>query len=136
MAPSPGRLFLLKTKEEASEDFITLAGMRSTGFDQQQEKVDISNKDTSTWAVSLAGAGTKSANISASGVFYNSASEALFRSRFGTETHYAYQIILPGAGTYEGLFMIESIAFAGEHNGETNYTISLASDGDITFTPE
>ena len=136
MAPQPGRKFLIKTKMDGSEDFVIIAGMRTNSFSRQQEAVDVSNKDSDTWRYLLPGAGTKTGNVSGSGVFYGTASEALIRERFGTDTHHEYEIIIPGYGTYKGKYMIESLEEAGEYNGEMTYSISLSSDGPIAFTAE
>ena len=136
MAPQAGRKFLIKTKMDGGEEYIVIAGMRSNSFTQQQEPVDVSTKDSDTWRYLLAGAGTRTGNVSGSGVFYGTASEALLRSRFGTETHHEYQIVVPGYGVYQGKYMIESIEEAGEYNGEMTYSVSLSSDGEITFTAE
>ena len=37
-------------------------------------------------------------------------------------------------GIYAGQFMIASLEYAGEYNGEVTYSITLESSGDITFT--
>ena len=45
-----------------------------------------------------------------------------------------YQIAIPDFGTIEGAFQIVSLEFAGEHNGEVTYELSLESAGALTFT--
>ena len=45
-----------------------------------------------------------------------------------------YQIVIPDFGTVEGPFQITSLEFAGEHNGEVTYELSLESAGALTFT--
>ncbi len=45
-----------------------------------------------------------------------------------------WQVIIPAFGTYEGDYLITSVEFAGEHNGEATYTINLESSGAIVFT--
>ena len=136
MTAQQGKQFLIKTKEDGSEDFIGIAGFRSNGITLNQEGVDISNKDSSGFREMLAGAGIISVSVSGTGVFLNSASETLLRKRFGTNEHHEYEIILPGTGSWKGRFMIESLEFAGDYNNEVNYTLSLSSDGIITFTEE
>ena len=44
-----------------------------------------------------------------------------------------YQIVIPDFGTVEGPFQITSLEFAGEHNGEVTYELSLESAGALTF---
>ena len=45
-----------------------------------------------------------------------------------------YQIVIPDFGTVEGALQIASLEFAGEHNGEVSYELSLESAGALTFT--
>ena len=42
-------------------------------------------------------------------------------------------MIIPGFGTIEGPFQITSIEYAGSHNGEATYELSLASAGALSF---
>ena len=42
--------------------------------------------------------------------------------------------IIPDLGTYAGSFMIASLEFSGEYNGEVTYSITLESSGSITFS--
>ena len=41
---------------------------------------------------------------------------------------------MPDFGTMEGPFQIGSIEYAGSHNGEATYELSLVSAGEIAFT--
>ena len=45
-----------------------------------------------------------------------------------------FQVIVPDFGTMEGPFQIGSIEYAGSHNGEATYELSLVSAGEIAFT--
>ena len=45
-----------------------------------------------------------------------------------------FQVIIPDFGTVEGPFQITSIEYAGTHDGEATYEVSLASAGALTFT--
>ena len=47
-----------------------------------------------------------------------------------------YQIVIPAFGTVQGAFQITSLEFAGEHNGEVTYNMSIESAGALTFTAE
>jgi TP901-1 family phage major tail protein len=46
----------------------------------------------------------------------------------------SYQIVIPDFGTVQGAFQIANLEFAGEHNGEVTYDVSLESAGELTFT--
>jgi TP901-1 family phage major tail protein len=45
-----------------------------------------------------------------------------------------YQIVIPDFGTVQGAFQITTLEFAGEHNGEVTYELSLESAGALAFT--
>ena len=44
------------------------------------------------------------------------------------------QVVIPDFGTVTGAFQIASLEFAGEHNGEVTYELSLESAGALSFT--
>ena len=87
------------------------------------------------WRELLAGAGIKRASIAGSGLFKDAAVRCAdapdFLRRRG-EDH--CQIVVPDFGTIAGLFQIVSLEFAGEHNGEVTFELSLESAGALTFT--
>ena len=45
-----------------------------------------------------------------------------------------FQVIIPDFGTVEGPFQLASIEYAGSHNGEATYELSMSSAGELTFT--
>ena len=47
--------------------------------------------------------------------------ETTLRSAYGTSTFKSYNVIVPDLGTYAGTFMIASLEYAGEYNGEATY---------------
>ena len=112
----------------------TVGGMRSTSMTLNDEAVDISNKDSGSFRELLPAGGIQSMSISASGVFTDSTAETTLRAAYGTSTFKSYNIIVPDLGTYAGTFMIASLEYAGEYNGEATYSVTLESSGSITFT--
>ena len=42
--------------------------------------------------------------------------------------------MIPDFGAIEGAFLIESLDYAGDHDGEAAFAITLASAGALTFT--
>ncbi|MFT4619214.1 MAG: TP901-1 family phage major tail protein [Polaromonas sp.] len=44
-----------------------------------------------------------------------------------------FQVIIPDFGVVEGKFMITSVEYAGAHDGEATYELSLASAGQLSF---
>ena len=134
MAAQKGSAMLLKIGNGGSpETFTTVGGLRSTSITQNDEAVDVTTKDSSAKRQLLAQAGVQSLTVSGSGVFTDAASEATMRTDFGSSSFTNYQILVPDFGTYTGAFMISSLEYAGEFNGEVTYSVTLESAGDITF---
>lgn len=135
MAAQKGSALLLKIGDGGSpESFTTVGGLRSTSITQNDEAVDVTNKDSSNNRELLANGGVQSVSISGSGVFTDAASETTLESDFGASTFSNYQVIVPDFGTYEGAFMVASLEYAGEYNGEVTYSVTLESSGAVTFT--
>ncbi len=132
MAAQRGGALLLKM--DISGTMTTIGGLRSTTLTINDEAVDISNKDSGSSRLLLPSGGILSMSVSASGVFTDAVSEQTLRSKVHQSTFESYNIIVPDLGTYAGRFMIASLEYAGEYNGEVTYSITLESSGDITFT--
>ena len=45
----------------------------------------------------------------------------------------AFQVIIPDFGVVEGAFQVSALEYAGTHNGEATYELSMASAGALTF---
>lgn len=132
MAAQRGKALLLKI--DVSGTMTTVGGMRSTSMTLNDEAVDISNKDSGSFRELLPAGGIQSMSITASGVFTDSTAETTLRAAYGTSTFKSYNVIVPDLGTYAGTFMIASLEYAGEYNGEATYSVTLESSGSITFT--
>ena len=143
MAAQKGSAMLLKI--DISGTKTTVGGLRSTSISMNDEAVDVTNKDSLGTRTLLAGGGTQSISISGSGVFTDSVTEQAVRTAYfaqanttdgsaaQTAAFESFQIIVPDLGTFTGDFMISSLEYAGEHNGEVTYSISLENAGYITF---
>jgi len=134
MAAQKGSALLMKIGNAASpEVFTTIGGMRSTSISMNDEMVDITNKDSSRARTILAQGGVNSMTVSGSGVFTDSASEATLEGKFDSATLTNYQFLVPDFGTYTGAFMLTTLEYAGEYNGEVTYTFTFESSGAITL---
>ena len=71
--------------------------------------------------------------VSGSGVFTDSASETTLESKFDQASLTNYQFLVPDFGTYTGKFMLTTLEYAGEFNGEVTYSFTFESSGTITF---
>lgn len=134
MAVQSGKDLLLKVDLSDDGQFETVAGLRATRISFNAETVDVTSlESTGGWRELLAGAGVKSASISGSGVFRDAASDARARQIFFDGETPAFQVVIPDFGIVEGPFQITSIEYAGSHNGEATYALSLASAGALEF---
>ncbi|KNG92763.1 phage major tail protein, TP901-1 family [Pseudaestuariivita atlantica] len=137
MAAQNGKDLLVKVDLTGDGLFETMAGLRATRVSFNAEAVDVTSLESQGgWRELLAGAGVKSAAISGSGVFKDAGTDERARQIFFDGETPDFQVIVPDFGTIEGAFQVSSIEYAGSHNGEATYEMSLASAGVLTFTPE
>ncbi len=135
MAVQSGKDLLLKVDLTGDGQFETVAGLRATRISFNAETVEVTSLESAGgWRELLAGAGVKSATISGSGVFRDAATDERARQIFFDGEVPSFQVIIPDFGTVEGPFLITAIEYAGSHNGEATYELSLASAGALTFT--
>jgi TP901-1 family phage major tail protein len=133
MSAQKGKDLLIKIADGAS--FTTVAGLRTRRLSFNAETVDVTHAESAgRWRELLDGAGVKRAGLSGRGLFKDAASDALVRQTFFDGTVKAYQIVIPDFGTVAGPFQITSLDFAGEHDGEVTFDVSLESAGELTFT--
>ena len=134
MAVQSGKDLLIKMDMSGDAQFETIAGLRATRISFNAESVDVTSLSSQGgWRELLAGAGVKSASISGSGVFRDAATDERARGVFFNGEVPLFQVIIPHFGTVEGPFQITAIEYAGSHNGEATYELSLASAGALVF---
>ncbi|EIE49166.1 TP901-1 family phage major tail protein [Citreicella sp. 357] len=135
MGAQNGKDLLIKVDVTGSGSFQTMAGLRATRISFNAESVDVTSLESDGgWRELLGGAGVRSANISGSGVFKDAATDERARQIFFDGVTPDFQVIIPDFGTVEGAFLVTSIEYAGSHNGEATYEMSLASSGALSFT--
>lgn len=135
MAVQSGKDLLIKVDLIGDDQFVTVAGLRATRITFNAETVDVTSLESQGgWRELLAGAGVKSALISGSGVFRDANTDERARQIFFDGEMPNFQIVIPSFGIVQGPFQITSIEYAGNHNGEATYDLSLASAGLLTFT--
>ncbi|MEO0677091.1 MAG: phage major tail protein, TP901-1 family [Pseudomonadota bacterium] len=135
MAAQNGKDLLVKVDMNGTGLFETVAGLRATRVSFNTEAVDVTSLESAGgWRELLAGAGTKTLNISGSGVFKDANTDARVREIFFDGENPDFQILIPDFGTIQGAFQVTSIEYAGTHNGEATYELALSSAGLIVFT--
>lgn len=134
MAAQSGKALLVKIDMTADGQFETIAGLRATRVSFNAETVDVTSLESSGgWRELLSGAGVRSCAISGSGVFKDSGTDARARQLFFDGETPDFQVIIPDFGIVEGPFQVSAIEYAGSHDGEATYEMSLASAGQLTF---
>tara|TARA_R100000988_G_scaffold85995_1_gene48822 strand:- start:235 stop:666 length:432 start_codon:yes stop_codon:yes gene_type:complete len=141
MAANRGSAFLLK--ENSSGTPITIGGMRSTSMTINGEMVDVTTKDSTTFdgqagndlgRALLPNGGIRSMSLSASGVFTDSNGENNVRGAAFTGDSLNYDLVFGDGSNVKGAFIVTSYERAGEYNGEETFSISLESNGTMTYT--
>ncbi len=133
MTAQKGKDLLVKIADGAG--YTTVAGLRTRRLAFNAETVDITHAESANrWRELLDGAGVKRASVSGRGLFKDASTDALMRTTFFDGAVKSYQIVIPDFGTVQGAFQIANLEFAGEHNGEVTYDVSLESAGELTFT--
>lgn len=139
MAKQLGRSFLLKVGDgEASETFTTVAGINSKSITVNNSAIDVTTPDATTpggalWSQSMSG--LKQVTVSGDGIFID---ESAQEGRLNTVAMSAaatanFEIVIPDFGTYSGEFRITSFELGGETEGAVTFSISLESNGEISF---
>ena len=138
MAGQKGRDLLIKIGDGGDpEAFATVAGIRAKTIALNARTVDgTSGESPEAWRELISGAGVKSASVSGAGVFKDAASDALIQQAFFAQTAVSFQLIIPDFGVLEGPFLVEALDYAGDHDGEAAFAITLASAGALTFTAD
>jgi TP901-1 family phage major tail protein len=135
MAAQKGRDLLLKVDATGGGSYQTVAGLRASTLSFNAETVDATSQDSvGAWRELLAGAGLKSAALRGQGIFKDAVSDATVRGYFFAGTLVNWQAIIPDFGIVQGLFQITALEFAGRHDGEVTFELSLDSAGPLTFT--
>lgn len=134
MAAQKGKDLLLKLDETGSGSYVTVAGLRATRMSFNADAVDVTTAESlGRWRELLAGGGVRSAAVSGRGVFRDTASDAVMRRVFFDGTLPALQVVVPDFGTVTGPFQITALEYAGDHDGEATFDLSLVSAGALTF---
>jgi TP901-1 family phage major tail protein len=135
MAGQAGKDMLLKLSDGATTPtFHTVAGLRARTITLNAQVVDATSADSpGRWRELLAGAGVRTCSVSGAGLFKDAASDAQVRASFFAGDARVWRLVVPDFGTLEGPFQIASLEYAGAHDGEATFAITLASAGELTF---
>ncbi|MEZ5688271.1 MAG: phage major tail protein, TP901-1 family [Caenibius sp.] len=132
MTAQKGSAFLLKIGDGTQNpQYQTVAGLRTTQMSINGDTVVITNKDSGGWRELLSGAGARSVSVSAAGIFLGGEAEASVRANALAGTLDSYELSFEYGEKLHGQFLIQRLDYAGDFNGERNYTIQLESSGPV-----
>ncbi|MFN2099119.1 phage major tail protein, TP901-1 family [Altererythrobacter sp. MF3-039] len=132
MTAQKGSAFLLKIGDGGSPPgYETVAGLRTTQMSINGDTVVVTSKDSGGWRDLLSGAGTRSVSVSASGIFLGSNAESAVRAHALAGTIDDYELSFEGGEKMQGKFLVQRLDYAGDFNGERNYTLQLESSGAV-----
>ncbi|MEQ8556739.1 MAG: phage major tail protein, TP901-1 family [Henriciella sp.] len=135
MAGQRGRDVLIKISDGGTpESFQTLAGIRSSELELNQQAVDATSADSPEgWRELLANAGLKTMRVRGRGLFKDAASDARMRAIFFSGDIAHWQLVVPDLGSFTGPFQIARLSWGGTHDGEATFSVELQSSGALSF---
>ena len=132
MTAQKGSAFLLKIGDGTQPPaYETVAGLRTTQMSINGDTVVVTHKESGGWRELLSGAGTRSVSVSAAGIFLGSAAEDSVRSHALAGTIEDYELSFEDGAKLRGRFLVQRLDYAGDFNGERNYTLQLESSGPV-----
>ncbi len=108
-----------------------MAGLKTTQLTINGDAVAITNKDSGGWRELLSGAGVRSVSVAASGIFTGSSAEAQLRALALGGGLAEYELSFESGERMQGRFLVSRLEYAGDFNGERNYTLALESSGEV-----
>ncbi len=135
MAGQKGRDVLIKIASgDTPESFVTLAGIRTSELELNQQAVDATSAESPEgWRELLSGAGVKSMRVRGRGLFKDAASDERMRLAFFRGAIERWQLVVPGLGSVTGAFQIARLNWSGTHDAEATFAIELLSAGQLSF---
>jgi TP901-1 family phage major tail protein len=135
MSVQSGRDILIRIGDGGDPPVYTAAaGLRLKTISLNARLVDVTNADSvGGWRELLDGAGLKTCAVSGSGVFVDAAADARIRQAFFDRSADSWQLLIPDFGTLTGAFQVAALDYAGRHDGEASWSMSLASAGPLVF---
>jgi TP901-1 family phage major tail protein len=132
MTAQKGSAFLLKISDGGSPAaYETVAGLRTTQLSITGDTVVITSKESGGWRELLSGAGVRSVSVTAAGIFLGSAAESRIRANAMAGTLDDYELSFEDGEKLRGRFLIQRLDYAGDFNGERNYSMQLESSGEV-----
>lgn len=133
MARQRGDAFLLQLDQTGSGSFATVAGLRGTALAGRTRAVDVTAKDSGGFRQLLDGAGLQSFTLSGTGVFDSGAAHDQVQALFLGRVVRDWRILRGDGSSYGGPCLVTALDFAGNHDGEETFSITLESAGAMAY---
>lgn len=111
--------------------YATVAGLKTTQLSINGDPVAITNKGSGGWRELLSGAGVRSVSVAASGIFTGSSAEVQVRGLALSGAIEQFELSFESGERMRGDFLVSRLEYAGDFNGERNYTLALESSGEV-----
>lgn len=112
-----------------------VAGARADSIAINNEAIDITDKGDEGWRTYLNDASVRSVDMTVTGMLDG---DSLLNAAFGDTTALInpYEIEITGIGTASGDFHFSNITVEAPHDGASEFSATIASSGEITWTPD
>jgi len=124
----------VKIKEGTGGSAVLVAGARSDSITINNEPIDVTDKGDDGWRTLLDDASVRSVEMTVSGLV---SGDSLIAKALGpTNSLFGeYEIEIQGIGTAAGQFFFSSIDIQAPHDDAAEFTATIMSSGEITWTP-
>lgn len=135
MAYQKGSDMLLQCDVNGSGSYSTMATIQTNTLRFNSDTVEVTNQQSANkWRQLLAGAGIKRLSVSGQGVFDDSSVENTMWTYAQAGTIRNWRVTVPTLGTFTCLMQVTSLEYAGRHQGEVQWSVSLESAGELTYS--
>ena len=143
MPQQKGRTLLIQigdgNVDPGPETFSNLCGIRTRSFNLSANEVEttIPNCENPGNAVQrTVEPGIVNRTFSGSGGFVSGTETSAFMTHVREATTFNAKVIVPGDGTYTGLWMVSEFEFSGEMEGNMDFSATFVAAGALTFEAE
>ena len=130
MAAQRGRMMLIQIGNGASPaSYTTVGGLRTKSLTVNNETVDITTSDEAPWRTLGNDMGLRSMSITGGGVFKDDAAFNSVENLALNGNPEDFKVLFDNNDYFIGQFVVTSLEYAGDHNNEQSYSITLESAG-------
>lgn len=116
--------------------YTTVGALRGTSFSVTTAEVDVTTKDLPRWQKMLEGGGLKSFSVTADGIYEDVTTHDLLKTAvFNATTNWNFNLIDEAGNEYAFRGLITSYDESGGLNEPQTFTLTITSDGAVTYTP-